>query len=287
MGRKRGDIRHLVAIGTFVTLVLFGGIQAAQAATFGKTAVGGTNDNSYALRLGATKFTSPADAGTLTNLSVYTTNATGPDVCVAIYDDAAGYPGTKIAQACGGSGSGWRTYAVAAALSPNTVYWLTFLDDDGGYTYRYDAGAANQFVKSNSGSYPTLPATFPGGGTFYSREFSIYATYTPIDICPGNVVTTTADSGVGSLRECINKANVNPGTAISFNIPGAGPHTIQPGSPLPALAAQMTIDGYTQPGAQPNTVPAPGLTDAVLQIQLDGSVAGAGVDTGLWYAVSS
>jgi hypothetical protein len=184
MGRKRGDIRHLVAIGTFVTLVLFGGIQAAQAATFGKTAVGGTNDNSYALRLGATKFTSPADAGTLTNLSVYTTNATGPDVCVAIYDDAAGYPGTKIAQACGGSGSGWRTYAVAAALSPNTVYWLTFLDDDGGYTYRYDAGAANQFVKSNSGSYPTLPATFPGGGTFYSREFSIYATYTPIDICP-------------------------------------------------------------------------------------------------------
>ncbi len=97
-----------------------------------------------------------------------------------------------------------------------------------------------------------------------------------VSSCP--VVTTTADSGAGSLRECIAYANSNPGTTISFNIPGAGPHTIQPGSALPALAAQMTIDGYTQPGAQPNTVPMPGLTDAVLQIQIDGSVAGAGVD---------
>ncbi|MCK7514186.1 MAG: hypothetical protein MZV70_66005 [Desulfobacterales bacterium] len=39
-------------------------------------------------------------------------------------------------------------------------------------------------------------------------------------LCYANTVTTTADTGSGSLRECINRANGSPGTTISFNIPG-------------------------------------------------------------------
>jgi hypothetical protein len=41
-------------------------------------------------------------------------------------------------------------------------------------------------------------------------------------------------------------------------------------SELPALARTVTIDGYTQPGARANTVAAPGISDAILKIELDG-----------------
>ena len=85
-------------------------------------------------------------------------------------------------------------------------------------------------------------------------------------------VTNTNDSGPGSLREAILAANANSGTdTIAFNIPGAGPHSIQPLSGLPTVTDSLTIDGYTQPGAIANTNP-PGLgNNAVLKIELDGS----------------
>ena len=94
-------------------------------------------------------------------------------------------------------------------------------------------------------------------------------------------VTNTNDSGPGSLRQTILDANANPGPdTIDFNIPGAGPHSIQPASALPTITDPVIIDGYTQPGASPNSN-GPGLgLNTVLKIELDGSNAGANV-TGL------
>jgi len=61
-------------------------------------------------------------------------------------------------------------------------------------------------------------------------------------------VTTTADSGAGSLRQAIVDANATPGAdTIAFGI-GSGPQLIAPLSPLPALRETATIDGTTQPG---------------------------------------
>jgi hypothetical protein len=61
---------------------------------------------------------------------------------------------------------------------------------------------------------------------------------------------------------------------IAFDIPGTGVHTIQPGAALPAITAPVVIDGYTQPGAAPNTND-PTLGDnAVPLVELDGSQAG-------------
>ncbi len=79
-----------------------------------------------------------------------------------------------------------------------------------------------------------------------------------------------------SLREAINAANANAGTdTIAFDIPGAGPHTIQPASALPTITDPVIIDGYTQPGASPNTNGLELGSNAVLKIELDGSNAGA------------
>jgi CSLREA domain-containing protein len=91
------------------------------------------------------------------------------------------------------------------------------------------------------------------------------------------VVTNTNDSGTGSLRQAIQDANGRAGgDTITFAIPGGGVHTITPTSALPAITDPVTIDGYTQPGAQPDSVGPGSPTDAVLNVVLNGDSAGGG-----------
>jgi hypothetical protein len=84
-------------------------------------------------------------------------------------------------------------------------------------------------------------------------------------------VTSTADSGAGTLRQAITDANANLGPdTIAFNITGTGPHTIAIQSFLPAITSPVTIDGYTQSGATPNTLPVGQGLNTILEIVLDG-----------------
>ena len=89
-------------------------------------------------------------------------------------------------------------------------------------------------------------------------------------------VTTAADSGAGSLRQAILDANAAAGAdTITFNIAGAGVHSIVLATALPTVTDVVTIDGYTQPGASPNTLPLTGGTNAVLQIEIRGAALAA------------
>ncbi len=82
-------------------------------------------------------------------------------------------------------------------------------------------------------------------------------------------VTHTLDNGAGSLRQAITDSNGNPGLdLIVFNIPGAGAHTIQPPTLLPAITDPVIVDGFSQPGASPGN----------LKIELNG---GGGATFGL------
>jgi hypothetical protein len=83
-------------------------------------------------------------------------------------------------------------------------------------------------------------------------------------------VTNTNDSGAGSFRQALLDANAAPGfDTIVFNIPGAGVHTITtPASDLPNITSPLLIDGFTQPGAVPNTNALNSGINAVLQIEL-------------------
>ena len=90
----------------------------------------------------------------------------------------------------------------------------------------------------------------------------------------------TCDDTHCSLREAIKAANLNAGSdAISFAIPGSGVRTILPATALPIITGPVVINGYTQPGASPNTL-ADG-DNAVLLIELDGIQVG-GTDNGLF-----
>lgn len=80
-------------------------------------------------------------------------------------------------------------------------------------------------------------------------------------------VTNTNDAGPGSLRQAIIDANAASGAdTIAFNIPGAGPHSIQISSSLPGITGPVTIDGYTQPGSAVNKATL--ATNAVIRIEL-------------------
>ena len=84
-----------------------------------------------------------------------------------------------------------------------------------------------------------------------------------------------------SLREAILAENatvngVGGPDRIQFAIPGTGVHQIGLIAALPIITDAINIDGYTQAGAQPNTLTVG--QDAQFTIALDGARAGAFVD---------
>src|SRR5262245_53594969 len=106
-------------------------------------------------------------------------------------------------------------------------------------------------------------------------------------VCFANTYTVvnTNDSGAGSLRQAILDANANAGPdTIEFNIPGSGVHTISPASVLPIITGPVTINGYTQTGATPNTDPV--ADNAVILIEIDGTNLQPG-DPGLDFQAGS
>jgi hypothetical protein len=82
-------------------------------------------------------------------------------------------------------------------------------------------------------------------------------------------VTSTNDSGPGSLRQALLGVNASPGPhSVQFSISGDGVHTLAPLTPWPELTNTVALDGYSQPGTQPNSLPWG--SDAALRIRLDG-----------------
>ncbi len=148
-----------------------------------------------------------------------------------------------------------------ASLTTNGLYSYTPGPSDSGfktnivYVYDFNANAIN----------PNSPTNF--------LTFAVQVT-------GRRLVTNTNDSGPGSLRQAITDTAADPlGGHIEFNIPGTGPQKIAPITPLPALGNNTYIDGYTQPGAHPNT--RTNGTDAVLLIELSGENITAGGQQGL------
>ena len=102
-----------------------------------------------------------------------------------------------------------------------------------------------------SGDFTTV--VNPIGATLYPGygPTSLFLYSTPFEL-----VTSTADTAAGSLRQAITAADAltNNPTWIVFNIPTTDPGdrsgvwTISPASSLPEITAQVVVDGTTQPG---------------------------------------
>jgi uncharacterized repeat protein (TIGR01451 family) len=92
--------------------------------------------------------------------------------------------------------------------------------------------------------------------------------------------TATCDANACTLRGAITAADASGGPSeIEFAIPGTGVQTIQPATPLPAITEPVVLDGYTQPGASPNTRLLG--DDATILIRLDAAACSCAFDRGL------
>ena len=97
----------------------------------------------------------------------------------------------------------------------------------------------------------------------------------------------TCDATDCTFREAIQAVDVSQ--TIAFDIDGDGPHIIQLNSAMDGLFRQsVTIDGYTQPGAEPNSAAAWQPGNADIRIVLDGSTIPGGQDSwGLWLSAKN
>ena len=95
------------------------------------------------------------------------------------------------------------------------------------------------------------------------------------------------DTNDCTFREAIQAVEYSQ--TIAFNIEGNGPHIIQLNSAMDGLFRQsVTIDGYTQPGAAPNSAAAWEPGNADIRIVLDGSTIPGGQDSwGLWLSAKN
>ena len=92
-----------------------------------------------------------------------------------------------------------------------------------------------------------------------------------------DVTSSTCTFSNCSLRDAINAANSRPNGStpdeIHFSFPGSGAQVITLQTNLPAISDSLVIDGFSQPGASPNTLPTG--SNAVRLVTLDGSQLGA------------
>ena len=100
---------------------------------------------------------------------------------------------------------------------------------------------------------------------------------TLVDDTAPQSVDLTDDTPTGkTLRAAITTANSNAGpTTITFNIAGSCPQYIELSSLLPNITSDVTIDGYSQPDAAPNSV-VPGYNGAICVV-----LRGGGLDHAL------
>ncbi len=143
----------------------------------------------------------------------------------------------------------------------------------------YHLQAASPAVNSGSVLDPVgTPTTDIAGSTRWVGSHPDRGAFeSPINDLSTFIVTTTGDSGAGSLRQAILDANssLNPAT-IKFNIATPCPAVIGLTSPLPHITSPIIIDGYTQPGSAVNTDPlASNATLCVLLKPTSGTLANA------------
>ena len=215
------------------------------------------DEGTYTLTLTVDDGNGATDTGTLT---VTVSNAA--PVIVSLTGDQAGDAGDTFE-------------FVASASDPGEGDVLT-------YTYDFGDGSPEasgvdltevSHIYDTADTYTLTLTVTDGDGGSDTATLAVTVNEPPP---PGDplVVVNTDDSGPGSLRAAMTFANDNPNTSgldvISFNVPGAGPHVIQPQSALPILTDPVVIDGLTETGASCGDVPS--LT--TLQIVIDGSNAG-------------
>ena len=154
-------------------------------ATFGKTTIGGTTDQWIkGDDAGACKFVL-GENGSVTSMKIYMYSY-GGNIRLGIYDhDAANnrpnnLKGTTTARFITSTAYAWETFNFPAPIDLTAgTYWLACQSDTDLYS-AYDAGAAEQSGYHADAYADGFLDPWGAAITRRDREWSIYATYTPV-----------------------------------------------------------------------------------------------------------
>jgi hypothetical protein len=154
-------------------------------------------------------------------------------------------PGSQHFPRTGGTGSVnvtacptclWRVVGTGRFVGPPLILTFDTTSGTGNRTLNYS-------ILPNPGTAAAVRPTIAG------KLFTIF-----VDGFANITVSNTDDGGPGSLRFAIALANRTPESdLITFDIPGAGPHTIDLGTNLPPLINDVSIVN-DRPGDRPVTV---------------------------------
>ena len=152
----------------------------------------------------------------------------------------------------GGTGSASISRFSGPVLIPDqfgNIVRITVPGSTGNYVNNeFNGTLTNPGVLTITGTTLNGDTSFVGDGgcsANFGPSGSFVITKTPSPF----VVTTTADAGVGSLRDVMTLANATAGhDTIRFNIAGGGEQVIALASPLPVVGTPMALLGRTQPG---------------------------------------
>lgn len=196
----------------------------------GHTGIGASTDTGDMNHMNGSRFVTGSEPATVTSMSVHLKGvqaAPNNQYQLAIYADADGSPGARVASSASGAltANAWNTRPIAATLAPNTAYWLMY-NTNGDNNLSYDTGTANQGAWSAATPFGSWPATF-GAANRWNAKFSIYAT-TGADTTPPTVASTTPAGGATGVALAAPvtvrfSEGLSAGTVTAANLELRGP----------------------------------------------------------------
>ncbi|HEV8687461.1 MAG TPA: galactose oxidase-like domain-containing protein [Gaiellaceae bacterium] len=138
-------------------------------------------DNNAAGLAEASRATASA-SGAVTGISVYVDTGSQATLVAGLYSDAAGHPGTLLAQGTLNTptSGAWNVVPVpAASVTAGTAYWIAVLSPAGSGTIRFRdrccSGTGTLLEASAQTSLSTLPASWTTGNLFADGPISAFA----------------------------------------------------------------------------------------------------------------
>ena len=160
-------------------------------------------------------------------------------------------------------------YTVSSTMRPvlaaNSRYWVVVFSDSGAGAFRWRNTSNPAFVSASGATLPLARAK--GTGTGPTWEIFPGSNYQLLSVTGGLIVTTTNDSGAGSLRQALADAAAVPGADVITFAPGLSGQVISLNGVADVAGASalivddsggVTVDASALPGGITLTASGPG-----------------------------